>query len=278
LYTTVPIYVVNGTRQPYETINGTGFWYRTNDTKPREYVVTCRHILDRKNIRFVQLTLFRSRKEPRYEYHVADLKSIFFSRPLSTDLAAIPVEAGMDSRREFWTEKDITGQDGLRAIEEVYSIGYPKYGWDIRNNKPIVRRGITASDPNDDFNGGPTGIVDMASIQGGSGGPIFILTTFRVDRDCNIVHGTFVQLLGVFTQFHHNDSHRGVYVKAREVRRMLMSLEVEEVSIEACLAVLNESAMVTFGSLSTGSPPFTLALADWFANLVWSQRIKKEEL
>lgn len=41
----------------------------------------------------------------------------------------------------------------LRAIEDITMIGYPTGLWDRVNNLPIVRKGITATHPNINYNG-----------------------------------------------------------------------------------------------------------------------------
>lgn len=41
----------------------------------------------------------------------------------------------------------------LDAMEDVIMVGYPVGLWDSVNNRPIFRRGITATDPKVDFEG-----------------------------------------------------------------------------------------------------------------------------
>ncbi len=41
-------------------------------------------------------------------------------------------------------------------------IGYPNGIWDEANNMPIIRRGITATHPNFNYNGKPEFMIDAA--------------------------------------------------------------------------------------------------------------------
>jgi Trypsin-like peptidase domain len=62
----------------------------------------------------------------------------------------------------------------LGGIEDVTMIGYPNGIWDVRNNMPIVRRGVTATNPKHDYNGLPIFIIDCACFPGSSGSPVLI--------------------------------------------------------------------------------------------------------
>ena len=53
-------------------------------------------------------------------------------------------------------------------------IGYPIGLIDEYNNKPIVRKGITATTYNIDYNGKKEFLIDIACFPGSSGSPIFI--------------------------------------------------------------------------------------------------------
>ena len=61
------------------------------------------------------------------------------------------------------------------ALEEIVMIGYPNGIWDTFNNKPILRRGITATHPKFDYCGRKEIMIDAACFPGSSGSPVFIL-------------------------------------------------------------------------------------------------------
>ena len=64
--------------------------------------------------------------------------------------------------------------ESLSGIEEITMIGYPNGIWDVRNNMPIVRRGVTATNPRYDYNGLPIFVIDCACFPGSSGSPVFV--------------------------------------------------------------------------------------------------------
>ncbi len=75
---------------------------------------------------------------------------------------------GMDS---FITDELI---HTLSAIENVIMIGYPEGLIDSKNNKPVVRKGITATSLSLDFEGRKEFLVDVACFHGSSGSSVFL--------------------------------------------------------------------------------------------------------
>jgi len=68
-------------------------------------------------------------------YHQAEAKGIkFFAPPIGEDLLPTPEKLA-----------DLSG------LENITMIGYPNGIWDEKNNMPIVRRGITATNPKHDY-------------------------------------------------------------------------------------------------------------------------------
>lgn len=61
----------------------------------------------------------------------------------------------------------------LSAFEEIIMIGYPNGIWDFVNNMPIIRKGITATHPNLDYNGKREFMIDAACFPGSSGSPVY---------------------------------------------------------------------------------------------------------
>ena len=68
-------------------------------------------------------------------------------------------------------EKDI---DSITSIEDVIMIGYPSGIMDQYNNKPVVRKGITATSIKLRYDGKPDFLVDIATFPGSSGSPVFL--------------------------------------------------------------------------------------------------------
>jgi V8-like Glu-specific endopeptidase len=91
-------------------------------------------------------------------YHQAEAKGIkFFAPPIGEDL--------LPSAEKL---ADLSG------LETITMIGYPNGIWDEKNNMPIVRRGITATNPKHDYNGLPIFVIDCACFPGSSGSPVLI--------------------------------------------------------------------------------------------------------
>lgn len=108
-----------------------------------------------------------------------------FYIPLNTDL--IPTE---DQLKDF------------SAMEDVVMIGYPIGLSDKYNHKPIIRRGITSSHPNNNYQGKRETLIDIACYPGSSGSPIFILNQGAYTVANGIAMGNRLHLLGVLQGGH----------------------------------------------------------------------------
>jgi hypothetical protein len=60
----------------------------------------------------------------------------------------------------------------LDSIEDIMMVGYPNGLWDHVNNRPLIRRGITATDSKIDYLGSKMFLIDCACIEGSSGSPV----------------------------------------------------------------------------------------------------------
>jgi hypothetical protein len=86
----------------------------------------------------------------------------------------------------------------LDAVEDVLFVGYPSGVYDTKNLLPIVRRGITATPVQVDYDGRPVFLIDASVFPGSSGSPVLISTTAGyATRDGGFVVGPRHMLLGV---------------------------------------------------------------------------------
>ena len=94
--------------------------------------------------------------------------------------------------------------ENFDAIEDVLFVGYPNGIFDMKNHLPIMRRGITASPYNVDFNGGKKFVIDAQVFPGSSGNPVFI-------KEQNLRNGTLrlgvenYFFVGVISKIFHRD-------------------------------------------------------------------------
>ena len=148
-------------------------------------IVTNRHVLQNCDSIRTTFTVQRSDGSPDlgHTVSVSTPQSHFFFHPNSSiDLGCFPFPlSGPNGERLFFsflqmnlipTDSDWNSFD---AIESVTMAGYPKGLRDTVNNFPIVRRGITATPLNVNFEGAPTFLVDMPCFEGCSGSPVFLL-------------------------------------------------------------------------------------------------------
>jgi len=102
--------------------------------------------------------------------------------------------------------------DALGAVNQVLMVGYPNGLWDVNNNLPLIRAGITANHPaismsiNVEAESGQLlkyqnqQVVDMTCVPGSSGSPIFIYdqgTHYDKATKSNVMGGARVYFLGM---------------------------------------------------------------------------------
>lgn len=180
LFTTIRLQTAQG--------SGTGFLFHFNlgENKQVPLIITNKHVVNNNANEAVQFSLhLRENDHPGGKYNV-EFQTIWyfhkdhdlcfcFANPLfaeikkmtEKDIFYIPI-----TEEIIWNNSKL---EELSAIEDVVMVGYPNGLWDIENNLPLFRKGITASHPAVDFNNAGIGVVDMACFPGSSGSPIFIL-------------------------------------------------------------------------------------------------------
>lgn len=85
----------------------------------------------------------------------------------------------------------------IRPIESVVMVGYPNGMWDKHNNKPIVRKGMTATHCLTRWDNNRYFVIDCACFPGSSGSPVFLYEDgiYRVGGD-KYAPGTGAKLIG----------------------------------------------------------------------------------
>ncbi|WP_154583321.1 S1 family peptidase [Stenotrophomonas sp. LC732] len=204
---------------------GTGFFYVGEFNVPEgvatfPMVVTNKHVVA--NCNEIKMTLtVRQPSTDISEMVVApgDIHRVFFipgcqERMLphpdpNVDLCAFFIgdimeeihSTGYQLRNTFLNARFLVPDDeikNIRPIEPVMMVGYPNGLWDEKNNRPLARRGSTASHPFLKWNGKPEFVIDAACFPGSSGSPVFLFEDLMYrTKDNAYTPGTRAQLLGI---------------------------------------------------------------------------------
>lgn len=181
-----------------------------------EVLVSNRHVFE--NLQEITLHISKlNEKEDEidgfvnYRYVVKDRRFLILHPDSNVDLALLLVNGiFFDVYRQIGRKvyfKSVSSEqianfssDKYDAVEEVLMVGYPNGIWDNVNNRPVIRRGITATDPKSNYLGKSEFLIDCACIEGSSGSPIFsVHKGVSVDKFGNVSvgGGQTIELLGI---------------------------------------------------------------------------------
>lgn len=203
---------IEATIPPSSLSTGTGFLFNFKIDEQRYFpcLVTNKHVINGSTTTAIVITCQLSNGNISHEkVHVGT--ELWIMHPDSAiDLCVLPIQPvyGMlnaQGKAPFvipFDESLIPSQkqlEELSAIEDIIMIGYPDGIWDSYNNQPIIRRGITATQPKNHFNGKQEFLIDAACFPGSSGSPVMILNQGGyTDKKGNLNWGASrVMLLGV---------------------------------------------------------------------------------
>ncbi|MQC06419.1 S1 family peptidase [Morganella morganii] len=168
---------------------GTGFFlfFRMDEDAVIPVLVTNKHVIEGANeIRFQisgtgngmdRVVILVDNVQERFIFHPDD----------EVDLCALPIASILEQLEEggfkcniFPFHEDIifTNKNNklgtISAIQEIHMTGYPNGLWDEVNNKPITRKGVTASNVKLRWQGKNRFMIDMACFPGSSGSPVYV--------------------------------------------------------------------------------------------------------
>lgn len=190
-YITTRIITMDADKKTYVA---TGFFVSFSVDGEDEFLnvlVTNRHVVENAEEMVIWLNERDSDNNPidssMIQITITDAKSKFIYHPdKNIDLALYMIlptitdaEKALGRRifyKSFTASSIITDEQSseLDAVEDVLMIGYPRGLWDEKNNRPIIRYGITATDPKVDYCGNREFIIDCACIHGSSGSPVLL--------------------------------------------------------------------------------------------------------
>lgn len=147
------------------------------------------------DLKEVRLPLFTKSGKPVW---------ISSSKYPNADIAVIPIptDAIEDCERVLITEEWTKQPAYLRPTSSITLIGYPYGISDTVNNLPIWKTGSIASEPNYDFNGEPSFLLDISAFPGMSGSPAFIIDnnsgSYEISASGIRVSGKLQKFIGVY--------------------------------------------------------------------------------
>lgn len=204
---------------------GTGYLYTFEipDTDPSSVhltpvMVTNKHVVDGADYLEVSFDVIKKgaqidddgkvSSEIRKTFHIKDFENSIIRHPDSNvDLCVVLLGHVLNAIEQDQTIKNVfldkrwrledDMKTYLRPIEPVVMVGYPNGLWDSVNNKPVARRGQTASHALIRWNGNRYFVIDCACFGGSSGSPVFLYEDglYR-SGEANYSPGMNVKLLG----------------------------------------------------------------------------------
>jgi hypothetical protein len=149
-----------------------------------------------------------AKSEERVAVVVDDLADLIIKHPdEGVDLCVIPIGNFLNSiKLGYGIKNSLITKDWrlpaelipiIRPIETIVMIGYPDGLWDQVNNRPLARRGLTASHALTRWNGKRQFVIDAACFHGSSGSPVFLYEDGVVrNKEGSFDLGTRAILLG----------------------------------------------------------------------------------
>ena len=241
LYTTVPIFAVNGDNS---LSYGTGFIFSVNEGEGISIplLITNYHVLENAIGGYAELHIGINGKPTNRSIKVQFDRTIIDGNKLGNlDLIAIPLASTlMDSQKRgieiFFRSVDqhmlptVEQQEDFAAIEDVIFIGYPNSIYDEKNKISIIRQGITATPIWNSFRGEEVFLIDAGVFPGSSGSPVFIYNRNLHPEKNAVVIGSRLLFVGVLSKtLKQNEKSGNVYLDLGKVinsRAMYRELDV----------------------------------------------------
>ncbi len=183
---------------------GTGFYFALHQSKEVTVpvIITNKHVVNGSVQTHFKLSVVRAEEEAPELLDVGVGSSAWVPHPdpkvdlcamrFGTVLNAIP-----NNKKVVWkylTDDNMPKPEdwkSVSSVEDVLMVGYPNGLWDSVNNRPIYRKGITATNARINYLGEAKFLVDIAAYPGSSGSPVFVY------RDgLNVVNTAGKQLAG----------------------------------------------------------------------------------
>jgi hypothetical protein len=171
---------------------GTGYIYTFEDADAKRLpcVITNKHVVKGASRGTFNLTIKNEDKSVPTVTHepvtLFNLQQHCIMHPSpNIDLVAIPIGPILNSASRSGKDyqyipidksvvADAALLESLTTMEDIVMIGYPNGIWDEKHNRPIIRKGITATHAKLRLNDKPEFLIDAACFPGSSGSPVFL--------------------------------------------------------------------------------------------------------
>lgn len=212
---TTPVWLLDGRRQVSQ---GTGFFYgnmKADGTAEVVFLVTNYHVVTGHAPRVaaprsgdrIQFALHKSENDlesivqyelPLYDAHGDPIWLASADYP-NADVVLVPLPVRINPLYVF-TEQFTKSDLKIRATSAATLLGYPCGFFDRRHLLPIWKTGHVASEPDVDFEGEPTFLVDVSAFPGMSGSPVLAVATgIYESEDGTMRSGRLRKLMGIFS-------------------------------------------------------------------------------
>lgn len=199
-----------------KTKHGTGFFmnYKFDNGDVVRVVLTCKHVIENYKTIEVFSCLDDGSANPIdtvsfcMKYEIGSNDELVVKHPIE-DLAALIFSYNdkiflKGNRQPYYLsleEQNVPPNktEEIDFIQSIIMVGFPEKVYDKFNNKPIVRRGVTATPFQNNFDGKKQFLLDIASFHGSSGSPVFLLDDAPFMINNVFVPGPRFYLLGMFT-------------------------------------------------------------------------------
>lgn len=195
---------------------GTGFFYSLDRSGDQHVpvIITNKHVIAGAIKGRFLLTLQDGADEPVIGLYQAFELDAFEKQwtphpDINVDLCAMPIapllrEAEQRKLKFFFSTFDKTliptkaEIDDMLGLENIAMVGYPNGLWDQRNNLPIFRKGVLATNYKYDWNGKKEFLIDAACFPGSSGSPVMLFDVASYQtRKGTFMGSSRIKLLGV---------------------------------------------------------------------------------
>lgn len=124
------------------------------------------------------------------------------------------------------TDNDLSDLD---LMQDIIILGYPEGMYDQLHNYPLIRKGITASPPNIDFNGIKIFLIDASVYKGSSGSPVLIYNRgiHKTRENVQIAGKTYIKFLGVVGKASYSET-KGIIETVQGGRLVKSSIKTKE--------------------------------------------------